>query len=254
LAADHSLVQFLYLFLCGLAVEGGQAAAEIKSDASHGGAPALLPSYYGSKAMAEGENLVIKGRSSITPREWLRFSALLYAVAVVVSVLWRRGVRDASIFFASEESAQEGINWLSDGGVGLFAGLLMVFLSRELMGRLEAGKALGRTLAEALGSLSLLHTTLLALFSSIGEEFFFRGALQPEVGLVAASLLFGLAHFMPRREFLFWTLFACAAGLLLGALYMGTGNLLAPIVAHFTVNVLNLPYLVRKYAGGAPLQ
>ncbi len=204
--------------------------------------------------MAEGENLVIKGRSSITPREWLRFSGLLYAVAVVVSVLWRRGLRDASIFFASEESAQEGINWLSDGGVGLFAGLLMVFLSRELMERLEAGKTLGRTLAEALGSLSLVHTTLLALFSSIGEEFFFRGALQPEVGLVAASLLFGMAHFLPRREFLFWTLFACVAGLLLGALYIGTGNLLAPIVAHFTVNALNLPYLVRKYAVEPPRQ
>jgi membrane protease YdiL (CAAX protease family) len=184
----------------------------------------------------------------------LRFSGLLYAAAVLVSVLWRWAFRSAPIFFASEESAREGINWLYDGGVGLLAGLLLVFLSRELMGRLEAGEALGRTLAEALGRLSIVHTTLLALFSSVGEEFFFRGALQPEVGLVAASILFGLAHFMPRREFLFWTVFAGVAGLLMGALYMGTGNLLAPILAHFIVNALNLPYIVRKYAGESPLQ
>ncbi len=204
--------------------------------------------------MAEGEKLVIEGKSNITPREWVRFSGLLYAAAVLVSVLWRVGLRDTSLFFASEESAQEGVNWLQDGGIGLFAGLLMVFLSRELMRRLEAGKTLGRTLADALGNLSLWHTTLLALFSAIGEECFFRGALQPEVGLVAASVLFGLAHFMPRREFLFWTLFAFLAGLLLGALYMGTGNLLAPIVAHFVVNALNLPHIVREYAGEPALQ
>jgi membrane protease YdiL (CAAX protease family) len=194
---------------------------------------------------------VIGDQRRITPMEWLRFSGVLYAGAVAVAILWRVLVRDAPMFFASEESAQEGVRWLHDGGLGLFAGLLMVFLSRELMERLGTGEIMGRLMADAFGPLTVVHTTLLALFSAVGEEFFFRGALQPEVGLGVASVLFGLAHFLPRKEFLLWTLFAFVAGGVLGALYQGTGNLLAPIVAHFVVNALNLPHIVKKY-GSSP--
>jgi len=188
----------------------------------------------------------------LSPADWLRFSGGLYAVGVILAILWRSVYRQAPLFFTSEQSAQEGVAWLADGGIGLFAGLLLVFLSRELMGRLDTGEVLGRTLAGALGPLTWIHTTCLALFSSVSEEMFFRGALQPEVGLVVASILFGLAHFIPRREFLFWTLFSGLAGALLGALYIGTGNLLAPMLAHFVVNALNLPYIVKKYGAETP--
>ena len=51
--------------------------------------------------------------------------------------------------------------------------------------------------AAALGPLSLAECWLLALVSGVAEEAFFRGALQPQVGLLAASLLFGAAHFVP---------------------------------------------------------
>jgi hypothetical protein len=60
------------------------------------------------------------------------------------------------------------------------------------------------------------------------------------VGLVPASLIFGLAHFVPRRELAPWCLFAIAAGLLLGGLYEWTGNLVAPVVAHAGINAVNL--------------
>ena len=82
----------------------------------------------------------------------------------------------------------------------------------------------------------------------MAEEALFRGALQPQVGLLAASLLFGLAHFAPRRELLPWTVFSLAAGLLLGTLFEETGNLVAPVVAHAGINAVNLRWLSQRYA------
>ncbi|HXK23857.1 MAG TPA: CPBP family glutamic-type intramembrane protease, partial [Myxococcota bacterium] len=77
-------------------------------------------------------------------------------------------------------------------------------------------------------------------------EAFFRGALQPRVGLVFASALFAAAHFAPRREFLPWPFFAFAAGLAFGALFDATGNLVAPVVAHAGVNAWNLRWLAMR--------
>ena len=73
---------------------------------------------------------------------------------------------------------------------------------------------------------------LLAVLSGVGEEALFRGALQPEIGIVASSLLFGALHVGPDRRYLLWTLWAVGAGFLFGALYAWTGGLLAPVVAH----------------------
>ncbi|QIN80791.1 CPBP family intramembrane metalloprotease [Rubrobacter marinus] len=63
----------------------------------------------------------------------------------------------------------------------------------------------------------------LAVLSGVGEEALFRGALQPEIGIVASSLLFGALHVGPDRRYLLWTLWAVGAGFLFGALYAWTG-------------------------------
>jgi membrane protease YdiL (CAAX protease family) len=41
------------------------------------------------------------------------------------------------------------------------------------------------------------------------------------------------------------------AGFLLGGLYAATGNLVAPVVAHFTINAVNLYKLSRDFASDA---
>ena len=97
--------------------------------------------------------------------------------------------------------------------------------------------------------ISVPNSLLLALASGMAEEMFFRGALQPQVGWLAASLLFGLLHFIPRRDLLPWAGFAVLVGGLFGALFLWTGNLVAPVVAHVLVNAVNLPMLIRKYGG-----
>ena len=66
------------------------------------------------------------------------------------------------------------------------------------------------------------------------------------VGLGWASLLFGLMHLGPDRAWLPWTGFAVVMGLGFGALYILTGGLWAPIVAHVVINGVNLPRLARR--------
>ena len=74
---------------------------------------------------------------------------------------------------------------------------------------------------------------------------FFRGWLQPWIGLPVTSVLFGVLHFVPRRAMLPWTLFSIAAGFLLGGLFVFSGTLVAPVACHALVNGINLMRIAR---------
>jgi membrane protease YdiL (CAAX protease family) len=177
----------------------------------------------------------------------LKLAALFYGALFGAAWGWA-ALTQRSLFFADADALRRGVHPLGDPALGLLAGGLVILLSREFTRRSRWGENLARALAAVLGPLSMADCVVLALLSGVAEEAFFRGALQPRVGLVAASLLFALAHFAPRRDLWPWTLFSLAAGLLLGALFEATGNLLAPVVAHATINAVNLRMLSVRYA------
>jgi membrane protease YdiL (CAAX protease family) len=172
---------------------------------------------------------------------------VFYGALAVAGIVWRLGFYGEPILYADPESAARGLRPLRDAGVGLAVALGIIWLSDWTTRHTAWGGSLARSMAGALGRLSVPDALLLALASGISEEVFFRGALQPRVGWVLASLLFGCVHFVPRREFLPWTGFAIAAGFLFGGLFAWTGNLVAPVVAHVVVNGVNLPVLVRRH-------
>lgn len=68
---------------------------------------------------------------------------------------------------------------------------------------------------------------------ALSEEFFFRGILQPRIGLWAASALFGLAH-LGFREFPNWrfAIVAGAAGVFYGLACRAGGGIRASMVTH----------------------
>ena len=83
----------------------------------------------------------------------------------------------------------------------------------------------------------------LACASAVAEELFFRAALLPLCGILLSSLLFGLLHVSPRETFLGWVLWATIMGVVFGGLYVASGTLLAPIIAHAAINFENMQYL-----------
>jgi membrane protease YdiL (CAAX protease family) len=173
---------------------------------------------------------------------------LFYGAMAIAAVLWRVGFNGEDLFYASpgHQTLRE-LHPIRDVGLGLLLGGGVLGLSQLMTARTRWGEELARSLARGLSRLTVAEALLLALASGMAEEMFFRGALQPRVGWMAASLLFGALHFVPRREFLPWTGFAVVVGLLLGAAFDYTGNLVAPVVAHVLINGVNLPLLIRRY-------
>jgi membrane protease YdiL (CAAX protease family) len=127
---------------------------------------------------------------------------------------------------------------------GAATGLAFVLLSRPFL-RARAMAAFRTEVRAAIGRPGPGTILVLAASSAIGEELLFRGALQALLGFWPTALIFALLHGGGARRLLGWTLFAGLAGLALGQLAAWTGSLLAPIIAHATVNQLNLEALSR---------
>lgn len=185
------------------------------------------------------------------PSAWIAWAGVFYAGVAAVGLLWN-ALAGTPWAFRDPAAAARGVWWSGDVALGVATALAVVAGSHAITEHTRWGEALGRALGELLGPLSLGRCLWLAAVSGFAEEVFFRGALQPRVGWAAASLLFGLAHFVPRRDLWPWTLFAVVAGGLLGGLYEATGNLVAPVVAHAGVNAVNLRLLARRYGSPHP--
>jgi membrane protease YdiL (CAAX protease family) len=178
--------------------------------------------------------------------------AAFYGVLLGAAWLWREAVDGVPPLRAP--GAAEGAlgGWPGQLALGLAAGTGLAFASRAWTARSAAGARLAAELARLVGPVGAGRALLLALVSGVAEEAFFRGALQPRVGLVAASLLFGLAHWGPTPALRPWALYAALAGLGFGALFAWTGTLVAPAAAHVATNALNLRWLGRDAEPGAP--
>jgi membrane protease YdiL (CAAX protease family) len=168
----------------------------------------------------------------VGPR-FVLFAALFYGFLAVAAALWAT-LRGFDLRLAGDSLALSlalGIlTFLVTAYLGLLAYRLLPVLreiAEELAPRLIDGADRGGLL-------------LVSVFSGVGEEAFFRGAVQQEFGLVVASLLFGIVHVGPDRRYLVWTAWAVLAGFLFGALYEVTGGLLAPILAHAAHNAATL--------------
>lgn len=165
------------------------------------------------------------------PPDALRLWGSLAAAALVATIIVGGG------------RALEGVAWYR----AMAAFLKRLLTSEEMLGpHLDAQRAL-----------------VLAVYSSVGEEALFRGFVQPwliqhaeaglgvgplpaaVLGVLGASLVFGLLHFPVVRELIPWTIFAVVVGAVFGALAAWSASLLAPVLAHLLINWLNLERLAK---------
>jgi uncharacterized protein len=101
------------------------------------------------------------------------------------------------------------------------------------------------------GKLSPLLTILVCLVVGIGEEWLFRGVIQPFAGIFWTSVIFTLVHIRYlRKPLLVVSVFLTSW--LLGELFAAEGSLWLPIAAHVVIDMMlafYLQYMIRRRKG-----
>jgi uncharacterized protein len=91
--------------------------------------------------------------------------------------------------------------------------------------------------------LALPDLIWLGLLPGMSEELLFRGVMLPALGLTwfglaLSSLCFGILHFSGSQQWAY-VIWATVIGAVLGLSAVLSGNLLVPIVAHITTNLIS---------------
>lgn len=172
----------------------------------------------------------------------VRLAAVFYGILTAGAALWVWLAESRGLW----SRAVGRVGWAGEAGLGLVIGLWVVGLFILASRGVRWLRDLEEEFARALGPITAAQAVILAVFSAVGEECLFRGAMQPRWGLVITSLSFGLMHWPWHRRLWPWPVLACGAGFLLGWMAESTDGLLAPILAHAVINAVNLWRLSRR--------
>ena len=139
--------------------------------------------------------------------------------------------------------------WVRNAVAGLVAAAAFAVVNHWLLCHAPAVRAVRAVrrvyrdiLKPVFSGIGVREVVVIALAAGIGEELLFRGALQPEIGLLPASLVFGALH-MGGRGTLTFGCWVALMGAALGWLAAATGGLLAPVVAHAVYDAAALVHI-----------
>src|SRR5262245_27352476 len=129
----------------------------------------------------------------------LRVAAWVYGTLAVAAVGWGFVRGDPDVFHHPAPWLHLGAPLAVGTGIplGLALGFSFAWATRLAVRRLELARRLHVEFRALFGPLSEKDVLAFSALSAVGEELAFRGALQPAVGLLIASLLFGLVHMGP---------------------------------------------------------
>ena len=163
--------------------------------------------------------------------------ALLFAVAFYAAMAGAAWLLRAFTFGAGDSwnpTSDFAVPPLEPMLAGLAVVAVVLGITRPLA-RQEWSRRLTRLMQETFGRLTIPQAALIGVTSGVAEEYLFRGALQPWLGPIAATLIFALMHAIGR-----WWIFALVIGAALAALYHWSGNLWPCILVHVLINTVNL--------------
>ncbi len=95
------------------------------------------------------------------------------------------------------------------------------------------------TLQVVFSQARILDLIAISLIAGIAEEMLFRGVIQTQLGILPASILFGLAHLITP----IYAVVATIMGIYIGILYQMFDSLLVPVQLHFIYDLFALLYL-----------
>lgn len=196
------------------------------------------------------------------PMDVFRIGVVLEcSLAVVAAAMgWLVGFNPTATIVLDFESLPRNFQAVGWGVAAVAPMAILVWLiDRYPLGPLrQFNRLVEERVTPMFAGMTLEQLALLSASAGIGEEILFRGLLQAglaewvggpyaaTIGLLAASLAFGLCHYLNATYFLLTTLI----GVYLGGLFLWTENLLAPLTAHAVYDFLALVYLVRWKKGG----
>jgi len=182
-----------------------------------------------------------------SPTPITKFALVVYIPLGLVALAWAwlDGNRLPWSLDASWLSESYPVRLALSLALGFALALVVIAATPALVKRTTWARELHAELKEIIAPLSSTEITLLAVASGLSEELFFRGALQPVLGLLLTSVLFGALHVGPKKVFFAWTFWAFVMGLLLGSIFELTGVLWGPVLAHVGINQRNMTFIRR---------
>jgi membrane protease YdiL (CAAX protease family) len=178
-------------------------------------------------------------RPPLHPDTLLKAGLDLGVVMVALAMVWVNLFRRGDLW----QTLRVDSVWLALPGA--LAGLAFALTTWHVGRRLKATHQIVVLLEQSidLSAMTVQHVVLFSLLAAVPEELLFRGALQPEVGVLLASVIFGALHALTPLYFLY----ATCAGLLLGLLAAAANGLLwAAIAAHFTIDLVMFLLLLQR--------
>lgn len=180
-------------------------------------------------------------------REFLPAVVIFYGVFAIAALVWM-WVRGEPLARAVTPGEPSGA--LLEVGIGAGFGLLVVVVGRIMERRFEFARSLSDHLAQMIPGLTTSGIAVVAVASSLGEELLFRGAMQDAWGLWPTAAIFAIVHGFFDRKLIVWMVFAGVMGVAFGYMTRELGTITAPVVAHFTINYVNLHLLIQRNGGG----
>ncbi|MBT8469381.1 MAG: CPBP family intramembrane metalloprotease [Deltaproteobacteria bacterium] len=182
-----------------------------------------------------------------SPSPITKFALVVYIPLALVALAWawldgNRLAWSLDTYWLSESYP---IRLALSLALGFALALVVVAATPALVKRAAWARGLHAELKEIISPLSSSEITVLAVASGLSEELFFRGALQPVLGLLLTSVIFGALHVGPKRVFLAWTFWAFVMGLLFGSIFELTGVIWGPVLAHVGINQRNMTFIRR---------
>lgn len=179
------------------------------------------------------------------PDRRIALSIAFYGVIALGALLWGWGRDNLNLYHHPDPwlGLTFPVSTSLAVALGVAVGVIVIALTRVMVRRAEWARRLHAEFRSLLGPLTGAEIAAFAITSGIAEEMLFRGAMQPAFGLLLSGLVFGLVHVGPRSAFLPWTIWATLMGWVFGVLYAVTGELLAPVIAHFLINYENLHFI-----------
>ena len=121
--------------------------------------------------------------------------------------------------------------------------VLFAFLLSEKINKIPLMNSLKKTIIKDIGAIfsesKLPDLFFIAVCAGLAEEVLFRGVIQAKLGIIGASIIFGLLHFITPA----YCIIATIMGFYLGFLFQYYDSLLIPIQLHFVYDLGALVYL-----------